>query len=137
MRNHKYIKIGKLNRRLFKRIHIDLITDRVILTYERLNHIEHKRQKLFNEVKNVLSNVIYNPDYIYQDWNNRPNTIVLIKKFNTELNISIVLKVAIPNDKRHKENSVITMIKIGEKTFNKIIRNKKDKLIYRKIDKYE
>lgn len=131
----RYFKIARLNKKLFKRINIDLITDQVIITYERLNHIENKRQQLFNEVKNVLADVIYNPDYIFKDWNNRLNTVVLIKRIDIELNINVVLKIAIPNDKKHKKNSIITMIKIGDKTFNKIIRNKKENLIYEKIDK--
>lgn len=137
MQEKDYIKIGKLNIKLFEKIGTNLITDEVIFTYERINHVETKRIQLFNEVKNVLPNILYNPDYIYKDWNNRDNTLVLIKSLNRKLNLNVVLKIAILNDKKHTKNSIITMIKIGNKTFNKIKRNKKDNLLFQKLDNYE
>ena len=82
MHKIEYIKIGNLNKKLFKNIGYHLITDQVIFTYERMNHVETKRVQLYNEVKDFLPNVIFNPDYIYKDWNNRNNTLVLIKSIN-------------------------------------------------------
>lgn len=137
MQEKDYIKIGKLNIKLFEKIGTNLITDEVIFTYERINHVETKRIQLFNEVKDVLPNILYNPDYIYKDWNNRNNTLVLIKSLDRKLNLNVVLKIAILNDKKHNKNSIITMIKIGNKTFNKIKRNKKDNLLFQKLDNYE
>ena len=137
MQGKEYIKIGKLNIKLFKKIGKHLITDEVIFTYERLNHVKSKRFYLFNEVKEFLPNVLYNPDYIYKDWNNRNNTLVLIKSLNKKLNLNIVLKIAIQNDEKHTKNSIITMIKIGNKTLNKIKRNKKENLLFKKLDNHE
>lgn len=132
MQEKEYIEIGKLNTILFERIGEHLITDEVVFTYERLNHVETKRVQLFNEVKDILPDVLYNPDYIYKDWNNRDNTLVLIKTIDEKLNLNVVLKIAILNDEKHTKNSIITMIKIGNKTFNKIKRNKKDNLLFKK-----
>jgi len=137
MKKQEYIKIGKLNKGLFKKIGIKLITDEVVFTYERINHVEFKRKNLLNEIQNTLKDSIYNPNYIYKDWNNRLNTIVLIKKINNKLNVNIVLKIAVNNDEKHTKNSIITMLKIGEKTLNKIKRNKHDNLLYEKMDKCE
>ena len=137
MQEKEYIEIGKLNTVLFERIGEHLITDEVIFTYERMNHVETKRVQLFNEVKDILPDVLYNPDYIYKDWNNRDNTLVLIKTIDEKLNLNVVLKIAILNDEKHTKNSIITMIKIGNKTFNKIKRNKKDNLLFKKLDIYE
>ncbi|HBC85002.1 MAG TPA: hypothetical protein DCZ30_06350 [Clostridiales bacterium] len=137
MQEKEYIEIGKLNIKLFEEIGEHLITDEVIFTYERLNHVETKRIQLFNEVKHVLPDVIYNPDYIYKDWNNRENTLVLIKSLDKKLNLNVILKIAILNDEKHQKNSIITMIKIGNKTFNKIKRNKKENLLFKKLDNYE
>ena len=102
-----------------------------------MNHVKNKRIQLFNEVKNILPDVLYNPDFIYKDWNNRDNTIVLIKSLDEELNLNVVLKIAILNYEKHTKNSIITMIKIGNKTFNKIKRNKKENLLFKKVDNYE
>ena len=128
----EYIEIGKVNGKLLKKLGQNLITDKVVFTYERMNHVETKRRQLYNEVKEFLPNALYDPDYIYKDWNNRINTLVLIKTLDKKLNLNIILKVAIMNDEKHTKNSIITMIKIGEKTFNKIRKNKKENLLFEK-----
>ncbi len=120
----QYIKVGKLNDKIIEKINVNLITEDVILTFERLGHVEEKRVQLYNEVMNILPNAIYNPDFIYKDWNNRENTLVLISCINDEEKLNIVIKIAIENDEKHTKNSIITMIKIGEKTFKKIQKNK-------------
>lgn len=137
MQEIEYIEIGKLNIELFEEIGEHLITDEVIFTYERMNHVETKRVQLFNQVKEDLPNILYNPDYIYKDWNNRDNTLVLIKSLDEKSNLNVVLKIAVLNDEKHTKNSIITMIKIGKKTFNKIKRNKKENLLFEKLDNYE
>mgnify|MGYP001111806610 CR=1 FL=1 len=137
MQEKEYIEIGKLNTELFKKINQTLITEEVIFTYERINHVETNRVRLFEEVRDILPDVLYNPDYIYKDWNNRDNTLVLIKSLDKKLNLNVILKIAIKNDKKHTKNSIITMMKVGKKTFNKIKRNKKENLLFEKLDNYE
>lgn len=137
MQSKDYIKIGKLNKKLLKKIGTTLITDEVIFTFEQMNHVESKRIQLLNEVKNILPIILYNPDLIYKDWSNRNNTLVLIKSLNNGMNLNIVLKIAILNDKKHTKNSIITMIKTGNKTLNKIKRNKIDNLLFENLDNYE
>lgn len=70
-----YIEIGKLNRDIFKKLNIELITDQVIFTFERVQHVEDRRRNVYYEV--------------------------------------------------------------GEKTFKKIYKNKKQYLLYEKVDKNE
>ena len=74
----------------------------------------------------------YKPDYIYKDWNNRDNTLVFIKAIDNNNSLDIVIKIAITNDEKHPKNSIITMMKIGEKTYNKIKRNKVGNLLFEK-----
>lgn len=133
----KYIKIGKLNNDNFKKLNIELITDQVIFTFERLQHVEDRRRNVYYEVKEYLPIAIYEPEYIYKDWNNRENTIVVIKNIKENLKICIIIKIAELNDEKHNKNSIITIIKIGEKTFRKIYKNKKQYLLYEKVDKNE
>ncbi len=134
----EYIEVGKLNRKIFDKINKSIITDEVIFTYERVNHVEAKRFKLFDEVRNFLPEVLFNPDRIYKDWNNRDNTIVIIKKMDENAKLNVVVKIALENDEKHPKNSIITMMKIGEKTFKKIDNNKKNNLLYdKKLDKNE
>ena len=80
---------------------------------------------------------IYEPDYIYKDWNSRENTLVFIKGINESSKICIIIKIARLSDEKHSKNSIITMIKIGKKTFKKIYKNKSRNLLYENIDKNE
>jgi len=137
MEKEEYVEIGKLDKILFDKIGQILITDEVIFTYERRIHVETKRIKLFEEVKDVLADVVYAPDYIYTDWNNRDDTLILIKSLGETVKLNVVLKIALANDEKHTKNSIITMIKIGQKSFNKIQKNKRENLLYERIDKKE
>lgn len=132
----EYIEVGKLNKEIFSNICKELITEDVIFTFERVNHVETKRLKLFDEVRNIIPEALYNPDRIYKDWNNRKNTFVIIKSLDEESKLNIILRIAIENDEKHHKNSIITMIKIGKKTFKKIDNNKKDNLLYKKENKF-
>lgn len=80
---------------------------------------------------------VYSPDYIYKDWNNRENTLVFIKSISDYSKICIIIKIAKLNDEKHSKNSIITVIKIGKKTFKKIYKNKSLNLLYKKLDKQE
>ena len=134
---NNYIKIGKLDKKLLKELNIDIITDEVVFTFERKEHVASKRLQLYEEVKEILPLAIYKPDYIYKDWNNRDNTLLFIKAIDDKNKLDIVIKIAIINDEKHPKNSIITMIKIGEKTYNKIKRNKTKNLLFEKLDKNE
>jgi len=129
---NNYIKIGKLNKKLLNKLNIDIITDEVVFTFERKEHVENKRLQLYEEIKEILPLAIYKPDYIYKDWNNRDNTLVFIKAIDNNNSLDIVIKIAITNDEKHPKNSIITMMKIGEKTYNKIKRNKVENLLFEK-----
>jgi len=128
----EYIKVGKLNTQILKHINIQLITNEVIVTFERLEHVEERRREVYDEVKTILPIAVFEPDYIYKDWNNRANTLVFIKSIDETSKICIIIKIAELNDEKHSKNSIITMIKIGKKTFKKIYKNKSSNLLYEK-----
>lgn len=134
---NNYIKIGRLNKKILRKLDVNIVTDEVVFTFERREHVYNKRLLLYEEVKEILPIAVYDPDYIYKDWNNRDNTLVFIKNINNKEKLDIVIKIAILNDEKHPKNSIITMMKIGKKTFNKIKKNKTDNLIFEKLDKNE
>lgn len=133
----EYIEIGRLNQKLLKRLNIALTTEEVIFTFERMQHVEHKRMQLYEEIKEILPNAIYYPEYIYKDWNSRDNTLIFIKSINEKSKLNVVIRIALVNDEKHPKNSIMTIIKIGEKTFKKIRKNKCDNLLFEKLDKNE
>ena len=133
----EYIQIGNLNPKLLNKLNIRIITNEVVFTLERIEHVKEKRYQFYEEVKEILPTAIYNPDYIYQDWNNRDDTLVFIKNIDKNEKINIVIKIAVKYDKKHPKNSIMTIIKIGEKTFRKIYKNKNQYLLFKKLDKNE
>ncbi len=133
----EYIQIGNLNPKLLNKLNIHIITNEVVFTLERIEHVKEKRYQFYKEVKEILPTAIYNPDYIYQDWNNRDDTLVFIKNIDKNEKINIVIKIAVKYDKKHPKNSIMTIIKIGEKTFRKIYKNKNQYLLFKKLDKNE
>lgn len=133
----EYIEIGKLNQKLLKELNIDIVAEDVIFTFERIKHVEDRRINLYEEVKDILPEAIYSPEYIYTDWNDRNDTLIFIKSIDKKSKINIVVKIAILNDEKHSKNSIMTIIKIGEKTFRKIHKNKEKKLLFEKLDKNE
>ena len=104
----EYIEVGRLNKKVIEKIKIPLITDQVIFTFERLEHVEDRRKKLYEGIKNILPVAVYAPDYIYRDWNNRDNTLVFIKSINESSKICIIIKIAKLKDEKHCKKSLIT-----------------------------
>lgn len=70
-----------------------------------------------------------NPDYIIEA--NRPNTALLLKEIreNDEV-FKTVLRLATSEDNPNYKNSIITFMKIDEKEWNRLLRNKT--ILYKK-----
>lgn len=128
MKNN-YIKVGKINMKIFKNISYNLITDEVILTNERYLHIIEGHKEDFMIYSNMLSQIIIEPNYILEDYKNQ-NTVMVIKKVENNNNINVIIRLAIEEDLIHNKNSIMTMYRIREKNLKKLM--KKNKVIYKK-----
>ena len=128
MKNN-YIKVGKINMKIFKNISYNLITDEVILTNERYLHIIEGHKEDFMIYSNMLSQIIIEPNYILEDYKNQ-YTVMVIKKVENNNNINVIIRLAIEEDLIHNENSIMTMYRIREKNLKKLM--EKNKVIYKK-----
>lgn len=128
MKNN-YIKVGKINMKIFKNISYNLITDEVILTNERYLHIIEGHKEDFMIYSNMLSQIIIEPNYILEDYKNQ-NTVMVIKKVENNNNINVIIRLAIEEDLIHNKNSIMTMYRIREKNLKKLM--EKNKVIYKK-----
>lgn len=128
MKNN-YIKVGKINMKIFKNISYNLITDEVILTNERYLHIIEGHKEDFMIYSNMLSQIIIEPNYILEDYKNQ-YTVVVIKKVENNNNINVIIRLAIEEDLIHNKNSIMTMYRIREKNLKKLM--EKNKVIYKK-----
>lgn len=113
-----------------------IITDEVILTEERLNqHILISHKSDYQQFKNYIKNIIENPDYIIED-NKHANTMIYLQEIKEiDKKSRVVIKLALGNDTEHCKNSIITLMKLNNRTWNQTINNR-GKIIWQKF-KYD
>ncbi|MCD7766219.1 MAG: hypothetical protein LUH53_06855 [Lachnospiraceae bacterium] len=114
--------IGSIDLEMFKCISNGIITDEVILTDERVEHIINRRgQDFYDRYGKYFADILKNPDYIFRD---KPNTALVCKKFRQEEKyINVVLRLAVSTDNPNYKNSVLTAIGENEKRFRQRLRN--------------
>ncbi|MCI8420461.1 MAG: hypothetical protein HFF79_08180 [Oscillospiraceae bacterium] len=116
--------VGKIDREIYKCITADIVTDRVIITDERVAHIKERHPNDYERFCSYISEIIDNPDYIIEA--NRPNTAVILKEINRNgEKFKLILRIKIENDPEDYENSIVSFWHIGETTWRKTLKNKK------------
>ena len=101
----EYINIGKINIDKYQNLcDKPIITDEVIITYKQIEHINEERAGIYEKYKNILREIVENPDYIIKDTKHEETGLV-IKKYDK--NVVVVLRLNTSNDE--KKNSIITI----------------------------
>lgn len=104
------------------------MTEEVIITEERIAHIQQRHPNDFERYEKYLVHIIEEPDYILAS--DMPNTAFLLKSVEeAEERFQLILRIRVASDPDTYKNSVITFLKISEKKWNKYLRNKK--ILYR------
>ena len=116
--------VGQIDLKLFRCVSEDIITTEVIITDERIEHIKARHPNDYENYSQHITSIIEDPDYIIED--NNPDSAILLKEI-TEGNERFQLVIRLSTSKNDSEwkNSVITFLKISERTWNKYLRNKK------------
>lgn len=133
--------ITKLDRNKLEKYKKRLITEEVILTDERLyEHILLFHENEYKELRPYLKSIIDNPDYIIED-NRHEDTMIYLKQVkNIEKNGRVVIKLALGQNREHNKNSIITMMKLNNRTWKQTLKNR-GKIIWKnknkKLDKNE
>ena len=114
--------IGKLDKEIYKCIEDTMITDDVIITDERVEHIINRRgQEFYEKYSCEFKNIIENPDYIFED---KENTLLVCKEFLTDGKfVNLVIRVAVVQDNVDYKNSILTAIGENKKRFQQRLRN--------------
>lgn len=121
--------VGKIDMQIYSCISERITTDEVIITEERIQHIQERHPLDFEQYKKYLEVAVCDPDFILEA--NRPNTALVLKKIEEHgLYFQLVIRVKIFEDPNDYKNSVITFLKINDKTWRKYLRNKK--ILYKK-----
>ena len=117
--------VCKLDKELYKVITEDIRTDEVIITDERIQHIQERHPDDYERFSAYLAEIVQNPDYIIRDL--RPQTGMLLKEITvgeTGEHFRVALRLAASQDPAHYKNSIITFLKICQKEWERLIHNK-------------
>ncbi|WP_434310176.1 minor capsid protein [Hominifimenecus sp. rT4P-3] len=122
--------IGKIDREIYKCITEDIVTDEIIITDERIGHIKTRHPNDFERYYEYLTQAVISPDYIIES--NKPSTALVLKEFvgDDSKRFKAIVRLKTSTDNPEFKNSVITFMKINEKEWNRLIRNKQ--VLYKK-----
>ena len=98
--------IGRIDRYIYKCVSEDIRTDEVIITDNQIQHIKERHPNDYERFSEYFSEIVEVPDYIIES----PKTVV---------------RLATSGDNPAYKNSIITFMKIDEKEWNRLLRNKK------------
>lgn len=116
--------VGKLDKMIYKCIMEDIVTDEVIITDERIEHIKERHPNDYERFYTYIPKIIHNPDFIIAA--NKPNTAVLLKEIEERgEKFKLVLRIKVQDDPEDYKNSIVTFWHIGETTWRKTLKNKK------------
>ncbi len=115
--------VGRIDIEKYRCITDNITTDEVIITSERIAHIQLRRGDEFLEkYEQYFSLILAEPDYIFAD--DRPNTAIVCKVFGEgEEAINLILRLAVKEDDRGYKNSILTAIRENKKRFAQRLRN--------------
>lgn len=122
--------VGRIDREIYKCITEDIVTDEVIITDERIGHIKERHPNDYERYYEYLKEIVENPDFIIET--NKPKTALILKEIveSDEKCFKTVLRLTTSTDNPDFKNSIITFMKINEKEWSRLLRNKK--ILYKK-----
>lgn len=121
--------MGKIDRDIYSCITEDIVTEDVIITEERIEHIKERHPNDYERFYCYLPEIISSPDYIVEA--NKPNTAVILKEVGEQgERFKLVLRIKVQGDPQEYKNSIMTFWYIGDATWRKILKNKT--ILYKK-----
>lgn len=127
--------IGKLDVEKLGKYKEKVVTDDVILTEERIKHIQEHHPGDYEKYGIYIPEIVNNPDYIIDD-NKNLDTVLYMKTIKeNEKNIQTVVRLNTNEKEKDKQNSILTFWKIKDKTYKQLLRNKE--ILWKKLDNNE
>lgn len=121
--------VGKIDKNIYKCITEDIVTDEVIITNNQIEHIKIRHPNDFERFSSYFGEIVKNPDYIVET--KKPKTALILKEIRSENEVfKTVLRLVTSEDNPEYKNSIITFMKIDEKEWDRLLRNKK--ILYKK-----
>lgn len=116
-------QIGRLDIDKYKCVADDIVTNEVIITDERIEHIKERHPNDYERYHSYIAEAVEHPDYILED--RRPATALVLKSIeeNGE-HFRLALRLVTSRDNPEYKNSVITFLKIRDKEWHRLLKNK-------------
>lgn len=122
--------VGRIDREKYRCITEDIVTDEVIITEERIEHIENRHPGSYHKIKNFIQQVLDDPDYILEDGKNKNTGLILKFVEENGVRFQIVLRIHTSKDQDGFKNSIISGWNISESRWRNYVKNKK--ILYKK-----
>ena len=117
-------RVGKIDREIYHCIAEDIVTDKVIITVVQIMHIRERHPNDYELFSTYFDEIIRDPDYIIEA--KKPNTAWILKEIKDVKEVfKMVLRLITSKDNLDYKNSIITFMKIDDKEWNRLLRNKK------------
>ena len=120
--------LGRIDERALKKEFGDLRTEEVIVTEERIKHIQERHSQDVTLFELYGKETVSEPDLIIKDGKNK-GTVFMIK-YLPDCNINVVVRLVLETEDEGLKNSVMTVYRIRTRNLEKLL--KKNKVIYRK-----
>lgn len=117
--------IGKIDVEKYKCVTPDIVTDEVVITDERIQHIKEHHPNDYERFVSYLPRIVADPDFIVAD--EHPNTgLLLWKALNGEKAeyFRLSLRLITSTDNPEYKNSVLTFWKTKRREYERLVRNK-------------
>ena len=115
--------IGNIDVKIYRCVSDQITDGEVIITDERIAHIKERHPNDFERYCTYLRRIVEEPDFIIQS--NKPSTALILKDFKEEDNhFKTILRLRTAGDDPKFKNSIITFMKINDKEWNRLLRNK-------------
>lgn len=116
--------VGKIDIEIYNCITKDITTDEVIITDKQIDHIKNRHPNDYELFNKYFEKIVEQPDYIIEA--NKPFTALILKEIQIDnKKFKTVVKLATSNDTPSYKNSIITFMKIDDREWNRILKNKK------------
>ena len=116
--------VGKIDIEIYNCITKDITTDEVIITEKQIDHIKNRHPNDYELFNKYFEKIVEQPDYIIEA--NKPFTALILKEIQIDnKKFKTVVRLATSNDTPSYKNSIITFMKIDDREWNRILKNKK------------
>ncbi len=116
--------VGKIDIKIYNCITKDITTYEVIITDKQIDHIKNRHPNDYELFNKYLEKIVEQPDYIIEA--NKPFTALILKEIQIDnKKFKTVVRLATSNDTPSYKNSIITFMKIDDREWNRILKNKK------------